>query len=111
MEMLKELNPIAAFNISSLQLTSGLTGDGIKAAKKIGAEIDLISTVMIFDRGAVKPGKVWCSIFDSNWIEDVLKFHTIGCSRVVIPEDNEKYSCNFNVKKVKMRISERHLFV
>ncbi|MBU3071819.1 FAD-dependent oxidoreductase [Clostridium estertheticum] len=148
MEMLKELNPIAAFNISSLPLTPGVTGDGIKAAKKIGAEMDLISTAMIFDRGAVKPGKVagepfedklfwlgsqpflkvnklgerytnesvpydfcihaasmqpgkvWCSIFDSNWMEDVLKFHTIGCSRVVLPEDIEKYPCNFNVKIV-----------
>jgi len=46
----------------------------------------------------MQPGKVWCSIFDSNWIEDVLKFHTIGCSRVVLPQDNKKYPCNFNMK-------------
>lgn len=145
-EMLKELNPIAASNITSLPQTPNVTGDGIKAAKKLGALMDTVSTAMIFDRGAVKPGKaagepfesklfwlgsqpflkvnmlgerymnesvpydfcvhavsmqpnkVWCSIFDSNWKEDILKFHTIGCSRVVLPEDNEKYPCNFNMK-------------
>lgn len=145
-EMLKELNPVAASNITSLPLTPNVTGDGIKAAKKLGALMDPISTAMIFDRGAVKPGKsagepyegkmfwlgsqpflkvnklgerytnesvpydfcihassmqkgkVWCSIFDSNWREDILKFHTIGCSRVVLPQDNEKYPCNFNIK-------------
>lgn len=154
MEMLKELNPIAASNITSLPLTQGVTGDGIKAAKEIGAEMDPISTVMIFDREAVKPGKVagepfegkmfwlgsqpflkvnklgerytnesvpydfcihaasmqpgkvWCSIFDSNWRKDVLEFHTIGCSRVVLPEDNEKYPCNFNMKIIEGRNGE-----
>lgn len=142
--MLKEVNSVAVSNIAQLSPTPTVTGDGIKAARKIGADMDPIPTTMIFDRAAVKPGaktgepfegklfwlgsqpflkvnkfgerytnesvpydygvhaasmqpdKVWCSIFDSNWKEDVLAFHTIGCSRVI--EDQKKYPCNMTME-------------
>ena len=27
-----------------------------------------------------QPGGVYCTIFDSNWVDDVQRFHTVGCS-------------------------------
>lgn len=30
-----------------------------------------------------QPGKVWIELWDSSWREDVERFHTIGCSRIV----------------------------
>lgn len=30
----------------------------------------------------LRRGKTWCSIWDSNWQENVSEFHTIGCSRI-----------------------------
>lgn len=140
LKMLKEINPVAVSNIVCLPPTPTVTGDGIMAAKKLGAAVDPVPTTMIFDRAAIKPDeaagkvlggkmfwlgsqpflkvnklgeryvnesvpydfgihaasmqrdRVWCSIFDSNWKNDVLTFHTIGCSRVVV--DSEKYPCN-----------------
>jgi len=46
---------------------------------------------------SMQPDRVWCSIFDSNWREDVLAYHTIGCSRVVLPEDTDKYPKRFDM--------------
>jgi fumarate reductase flavoprotein subunit len=46
---------------------------------------------------SLQPGRVWCSVFDSNWKEHVLDFHTIGCSRVVSPELRSKYPVNFDL--------------
>ena len=37
-------------------------------------------------QAAGQPGHVMIQIFDSNWKEDVLAFHTIGCSRIVTQE-------------------------
>lgn len=34
-----------------------------------------------------QPGKIWVSLMDDNWQEDVLAFHTIGCSRICRDED------------------------
>ena len=141
LEMMKELNPVALSNIASISTTPSITGDGLRAGLKVGGVKDNISTAMIFDRTAVRPGgasgepydgktfwlgsqpflkvnkfgerysnesipydfgihaasmqpdKVWCSIFDSNWKEDVLAFNTIGCSRVIV--DPQKYPNNF----------------
>lgn len=30
-----------------------------------------------------QPGGVWCQVYDSNMMEDMLRFETVGCSRVV----------------------------
>ena len=144
LEMMKELNPVALSNIASINTAAAITGDGLRVGLKVGGVKDIISTAMIFDRAAVRPGgasgepydgkmfwlgsqpflkvnkfgerysnesipydfgihaasmqpdRVWCSIFDSNWKEDVLAFHTIGCSRVIV--DPQKYPHNMPMK-------------
>ena len=30
-----------------------------------------------------QPGGVWCQVYDSNMMDDMLRFETVGCSRVV----------------------------
>ena len=154
-EMVQTLNPVAISNTTGISPTP-CTGDGIKAGTWVGAEKDPISTAMLFDRMAVKPGsaggppfesqlfwmgsqpflkvnkfgerysnesvpydfgvhaasmqpdRVWYSIFDSNWREDVLAFHTIGCSRIILPEDQDKHPKRFNMTLIE-RMNENLL--
>lgn len=37
-------------------------------------------------QAAGQPGQVFVQVFDANWEQDVLAFHTIGCSRIVSPD-------------------------
>lgn len=32
---------------------------------------------------STQPGGVWCQVFDGNAVEDMIRFETVGCSRVV----------------------------
>ncbi|HHW28086.1 MAG TPA: FAD-dependent oxidoreductase [Syntrophomonadaceae bacterium] len=129
-EMIKELCPTAQYSGSSIA-PPGNTGDGIKMAMWVGAAIDPIQAMMVFDRGLVgkdgklgapwkggylrigsqpflrvningerfvnedlpydficnagvmQPGHVWWQIWDGKWREDITRFHTTICSRVV----------------------------
>ncbi len=129
-EMVEKLCPTALdTSMSVCPLTN--TGDGIKAAIWVGAAIDPIHAMMVFDRGVVidgkpigppwqggylqlgsqpflrvnmrgerfvnedlpydycwdaalmEPGKVWWEVWDANWKEDVKRFHTTICSRIL----------------------------
>ena len=41
----------------------------------------------IIHAGYMEPGHVYCTIYDSNWLEHVRQFHQFGCARV-IPSDS-----------------------
>lgn len=30
-----------------------------------------------------QPGGVWCQVFDKNFADDIMRFHTVGCSRQI----------------------------
>lgn len=36
-----------------------------------------------WDAALMEPGKVWWQVSDNNWKEDVSRFHTTICSRIV----------------------------
>ncbi len=129
-EMVEKLCPTAlATSMSVCPLTN--TGDGIKAGLWVGAAMDPVHAMMVFDRGIVldgkpigppwqggylqlgsqpflrvntrgerfvnedlpydycwdaalmEPGQVWWQVWDANWKEDVKRFHTTICSRIV----------------------------
>ena len=129
-EMMDKLCPTAQYN--SFNITPpGNTGDGIKAALWVGASLDPIHALMVFDRGLVgndgkigppwtgsyfragsqpflrvnvrgerfanedlpydyiwdaavmQPEHVWWMVWDDNWREDITRFHTTICSRLV----------------------------
>ena len=137
--MLTALSPVTVRSVTALGYNQNNTGDGIKAALWAGADKDLASATMIFDRGIVAPGTkagyteqsvrdgnpqfptsgqfnpgtqpflkvnlkgerfanesadydylphaasqqpngVYVSIWDGNFVDDVQRFHTLGCS-------------------------------
>ena len=41
----------------------------------------------IIHAGYMEPGHVYCTIYDSNWMEHVRQFHQFGCARI-IPSDS-----------------------
>lgn len=51
-------------------------------------------------QAACQPGTVMVQVFDTNWVDDVKAFHTIGCSRIVdaadIPNGYEAVAWNFD---------------
>ncbi len=130
-EMLNALCPTAKYCGSSIA-PAGNVGDGIKMALWVGAAMDPLHGVMVFDRGVInkdsgtlgapwtggylrtgsqpflrvnvngerfvnedlpydyawdaaimEPENVWWQVWDANWKEDITRFHTTICSRVV----------------------------
>ena len=137
--MVQARNPVVDECVTGAYYNPTCTGDGIKCAMRIGADMDAVPAAMVFDRGAVlpgtdagyvgegedatlpsplpmcmfassqpflkvnrngdrfmnesvpydtgchmagkQPGGVYCMIFDSNCIEDMERFETIGCSK------------------------------
>lgn len=39
----------------------------------------------IVNAASLEPGRLYCQIWDSNYAEDVKKFHTLGCSKIEYP--------------------------
>lgn len=56
-EMLRACNPMVDRCVTLQYGSPNNTGDGIRAAMRIGAQKDAIGAPMIFDRGAVLPGE------------------------------------------------------
>lgn len=56
-EMLKACNPMVDRCVTLQYGSPNNTGDGIKAAMRIGAQKDALGAPMVFDRGAVFPGE------------------------------------------------------
>lgn len=129
-EMINKLCPTARYSGSSIAPPSN-TGDGIKMALWIGAGMDPIHAMMVFDRGLIgkdgklgapwkggylrtgsqpflrvnvrgerfvnedlpydyacsaavmQPEHVWWQVWDENWRDDITRFHTTICSRIV----------------------------
>lgn len=160
-EMLKKLNPVAFNSITGIDSFSN-HGDGINTASDVGAAKDDVPTVMIFDRGAMKPGKkitdekdapfrnfywlgsqpflkvnlrgerfvnesvpydfmahaaslepddLYCQIYDSNWKEDVMRFQTLGCSRVQSPSPSGGLQTRASVNGLKGAEKEQQKFI
>ena len=55
-EMMKARSPEAVKCVTSLNYNQNNTGQGIKAAAWVGAELDPVGATMVFDRGVVEPG-------------------------------------------------------
>lgn len=129
-EMINKWCPTARYAGSSIA-PAGNTGDGIKMALWVGADVDPIQAMMVFNRGLIgkdgklgapwngaylrtgsqpflcvnvrgerfvnedlpydyacnaavmQPEHVWWQVWDENWRDDITRFHTTICSRIV----------------------------